>query len=269
MGKHVELLVDEATEGIQNFAFSPSPSENPISVHFNQLSPFVKEKFEYTEEKVQDINTKMADGDCPKVEELSESSSHYGNSSKQLSYSESQDTLHSCTNSITESDLNANMLEPSECDESPKKLEKLKVKSQGTEQKDVSLSYFSDSSDSEESYSSLAEDFLPNKLDSSPCDNLKAPSCLLDVHNSTNNKKTESEKYHSPPCSRLSESSSNSLALIKSSTPKIPSQSAAMPMTDDSLQSLPEGGFYGIGRHKDGTDLGKFILFYLFYSFVL
>lgn len=259
MGKHVELLVDEATEGIQNFAFSPSPSENQLSMHFNQLSPFLKDKFEFSEDKVS-LNDKVIELETSKNEELSESSSHYGNSSKHLSYSESQDTLHSCTNSITESDLNANVLEPSDCEEYPKKSEERKTrrKSLSCEHKDsnVSLSYFSESSDSEESFSSLAEDFLPNKVDSSSSDNGKVPINIAEVQLSS--KKVETDKFHSPPCSRLSESSSNSVGLMKSSTPRIPSQSAAIPMTDDSLQSLPEGGFYGIGRHKDGTDLGEF-----------
>lgn len=272
MGKHIELLVDDLTEGVQNFAFTPSPIENQISVHYNQMSPFVKERFDFSEEKVRLMNEKVPEVESIKNEELSESSSHYGNSSKHLSYSESQDTLHSCTNSITESDLNANVLDASECDGCSKKLDKKKNKPLSSGQKDgsVSPSYFSDSSDSEESFSSLAEDILPNKVDDSSCDNVKIS--ITDVHQNISNKRTESEKIHSPPCSQLSEGSSNSIAFLKASTPRIPSQSAAIPMTDDSLQSLPEGGFYGIGRHKDGSDLGKsFLITYKnsFWSFLL
>ena len=257
MGKHVELLVDDVTEGVQNFAFTPSPIENQISMHYNQISPFVKDKFDFSEEKVRLMNEKVPEVEGIKTEELSESSSHYGNSSKHLSYSESQDTLHSCTNSITESDLNANVLDTSECDDRSKKVEEKKSKSLSCRQKDgsISPSYFSDSSDSEESFSSLAEDVLPNKIDGSSCDNVKIS--ITDVHQNISNKRTENEKFHSPPCSQLSEGSSNSTAFLKASTPRVPSQSAAIPMTDDSLQSLPEGGFYGIGRHKDGSDLGN------------
>lgn len=52
--------------------------------------------------------TKPENPDFSPVAKNDDLSLSFGSSSKHLSCSESQDTLHSCTNSITESDVNAN-----------------------------------------------------------------------------------------------------------------------------------------------------------------
>lgn len=191
MGKQIELVLDNPCEG------------SPIC---NQ----VKEKCE-----------------TPK-KEFSESS--YGHSSKQLSFSESQDTLHSGTNSITESDFNANELpENEEC------------RPRSKDDHSYSSSFFSDSSDSEESLSSLADDVKDDNAD-----------CLLQIP-LKDTCETNSERHNSSRLSHcLSECGSGCrVHAVEMSIPRNNERTNC----DESFHSIPEGGYCGIGRHHDGTDL--------------
>ncbi|XP_035218513.1 PAS domain-containing serine/threonine-protein kinase-like isoform X2 [Stegodyphus dumicola] len=258
LGKHIELLVDDAVESMQNLAFSPSPSENQVPFYCSELSPLSKETSPFSASKLPNSKSseKMAGGDYARNEELSESS-QYENSSKHLSYSESQDTLHSCTDSITESDVNANVLELSEYEECPKSVSASKIPREKLDKEcDDCASYFSDSSDSEESYSSLAEDF---NIQNTRLDSLSHESVNgFPTHaaNSLESKVSTCEMQDSPVNSRYSEFNSNCIPFsMKVSTPKEQYRTTSVPINDDSYQSLPEGGFYGIGRHKDGSDL--------------
>ncbi|XP_054707723.1 PAS domain-containing serine/threonine-protein kinase-like [Uloborus diversus] len=254
MGKHIEQMVDEAVENIKNFAFSPSPSENQMSSCCKK-SPFLLNDSPVNE--VSDLKSVQLNGKCidcdSRNEELSESSSLCGTSSKHLSISESQDTLHSCANSITESDMNANILELSENEDVPINTSATNKLTSQQQKREEPVDFFSDSSEDEESYSSLAEDFPSNdKLDYA-CENEKV---ALKLHEADCSISCEKKEENTKPVSPPSNFKSNSLDFImKTSTPRELAQSTSMPMNDDSYQSLPEGGFLGIGRHKDGTDL--------------
>lgn len=80
-------------------------------------------------------------------------------------------------------------------------------------------------------------------------DSDKAPTPLPSVESFTSSR---TPKKHS-------NSDSGRISMAKASTPK--DRHHLVPPSDHSSQSLPEGEFVGVGRHRDGKDIGKFIPF--------
>ncbi|CAL1278241.1 unnamed protein product, partial [Larinioides sclopetarius] len=180
-------------------------------------------------------------------DELSASSSRR---SRHLSYSESQDTLHSGTNSITGSDINANFYGPGEgkisCETHNDSFSEHSYSSSGasaSEHESASESDADESSEEEKDDESFCskEDY-PNK------ESFLAPS-IMTVSES------HSSSYKGHVRSRsLSENGLRSTSFItKMSTPK---EGSFKPTSENSTRSILEGDFIGLGRHRDGFNIG-------------
>ncbi|PRD30360.1 UNVERIFIED_CONTAM: PAS domain-containing serine/threonine-protein kinase [Trichonephila clavipes] len=181
--------------------------------------------------------------------------------SRHLSYSESLDTLHSGTNSITGSDINANFYgtgdgrvsidaannTPSECSYSPSEDSSHEPDSSSEsgdeeessreEDKDDQYSFCSHESDSDkddkESFL-LPSNMSVTELNSLSCKERTHSTCLSDCD---------------IKCAGL---------LTRISTPR---DVNLRPLSDNSSRSLEGGEFIGLGRHRDGTNIA--IMYYL------
>ncbi|KAF8767118.1 PAS domain-containing serine/threonine-protein like [Argiope bruennichi] len=179
-------------------------------------------------------------------DELSASSSRR---SRHLSYSESQDTLHSGTNSITGSDINANFYGPSDGkvsfethNDTFSEHSYSSSEASSSEHESASESEADESSEEEKDNESLfsKEDYSNKKY--------LVPS-IVDFSESN------SSNYKGHVRSRsLSESGLKSASLItKISTPK---EGSFKPTSENSTHSILEGDFIGLGRHRDGFNIG-------------
>ncbi|KAG8195703.1 hypothetical protein JTE90_002966 [Oedothorax gibbosus] len=156
-------------------------------------------------------------------------SASFESSSKHLSCSESQDTLHSCTNSITESDVNANFCNATKDVENKEDCD-------------------SDIFDSESSTGNEEEEENDKSSEADPTpDSDKALTPLPSIESFTSSRTPKKHSFNSD--SGLDAR----LSMAKASTPK--DRHHLVPPSDHSSQSLPEGEFVGVGRHRDGKDI--------------
>ncbi|GIY35889.1 hypothetical protein CDAR_44721 [Caerostris darwini] len=185
--------------------------------------------------------------------EFSASSSYH---SRQLSCSESQDTLHSGTNSITGSDINANFYGTNESkvslrteNENPSEYSYDSSEESSGEQDSASDSEWEGySEDGKDSLCSKDEDFGKGEIEP-----FLVPSIV-----SSSDMNSLSNQIHVRSRS-ISESGLKSVSLVtKISTPK---EGNFRPLSNNSFRSICEGEFLGLGRHRDGTSIA--ILYFI------
>ncbi|XP_042895540.1 PAS domain-containing serine/threonine-protein kinase isoform X3 [Parasteatoda tepidariorum] len=190
---------------------------------------------------------------CDMVKNEEQSTSSHGNSSRQMSCSESQDTIHSGTNSFAESDINANVLEFSDGKDSPD-CSIVLTKAVCSDREEEGDSFDSESDDSKSGHSESESESYDSEDDVCSESELRKDVSFDD------------KKIHSPfPCDCKYE---NTHALEKHSSDCVNSRAFSMKVStpihnsqnsksshDLSNQSIPDGVYIGIGRHKEGTDL--------------
>ncbi|GFS51752.1 hypothetical protein NPIL_417251 [Nephila pilipes] len=244
-------------------SFGDGHSASSSQLSFNQPSPI-----DQSSQQLECDYLKSSACTPPLVEKPSEdtnSSEHELSASslqhsRHLSYSESQDTLHSGTNSITGSDINANFYgsgdgrlsfeavnnTPSECSYNPSE--------DSSHEPDSS----SESGDEEESSREDKDDQYSFCSHESDSDKEDKESFLIPSNMSLSELNSLSCKEHTHSTS-LSDCDLKYTGLMtRISTPR---DVNARPLSDNSSRSLEGGEHIGLGRHRDGTNIA--IIYYL------